>query len=376
MGDAARVGEDTPAGAGARPLSDGQVIADFREAVSRERLLDMEKRLKPQRRVAFAILAVALLATAPKLGWWWLAPLSLGLAGFAVADRYLASSPRPHAWAAGAWGVTPLILAVSIAATGGPESPLVMWFAIPAVTLGARFEVRGIAAGAAYILALMLASTVAVDPAAAAASYELLVMPAALVLSTVVLSSALAQSERAHRRQSTIDSLTGVFNRSALDQRVSELEATAQNGPSPAMSFLLCDLDHFKRVNDEHGHSVGDTVLREAAYAMKTGLRASDTVYRIGGEEFLAIVPGADAEGAIEVADRIREAIAAIDPLGISMTVSIGVATSPAGRLNFDRTVASADRALYQAKAAGRDRTVLDGKGTAFAGAGEAVAKP
>ena len=115
----------------------------------------------------------------------------------------------------------------------------------------------------------MLASTVAVDPAAAAASYELLVMPAALVLSTVVLSSALAQSERAHRRQSTIDSLTGVFNRSALDQRVSELEATAQNGPSPAMSFLLCDLDHFKRVNDEHGHSVGDTVLREAAYAIR-----------------------------------------------------------------------------------------------------------
>ena len=93
MGDAARVGEDTPAGQARGHSSDGQVIADFREAVSGERLLDMEKRLKPQRRVAFAILAVALLATAPKLGWWWLAPLSLGLAGFAVADRYLASAP-------------------------------------------------------------------------------------------------------------------------------------------------------------------------------------------------------------------------------------------------------------------------------------------
>ena len=359
MGAVTHLNGDGPAGAGARPLSDGQAIADFREGVRRERLLDMERRLTPQRRAAFVILAVALLATAPKLGWWWLAPLTLGLVGFAVADRHLASSPRPHVWAAGAWGVTPMILAVSVAATGGPDSPLIMWFAIPAVTLGARFEVRGIVAGTAYILLLLLGSTVAVDPGAALDRYEQLVIPAALVLSTVVLSSALAQSERAHRRRSTIDSLTGVFNRSALDQRISELEATAQNGPSPAMSFLLCDLDHFKRVNDENGHAVGDTVLREAAYAMRTCLRASDTIYRIGGEEFLAIVPGADRAGAMEIAERIREAISEAEPMGIALTTSIGVATSPAGQLDFERTVGFADRALYEAKAAGRDRIIV-----------------
>lgn len=339
-------------------MSDGNAIAQFREGVRRERLLDMEKRLAPQRRIAFAILAVALLATAPELGWWWLAPLTLGLLGFAVADRSLAASDRPQAWAAAAWGLTPLILAVSVATTGGPDSPLVMWFAIPAVTLGARFESRGIVAGTAYILVLLLAGTVAADPAAAADAYELVVMPLALVLSTVVLSAALAESDRAHRRRSTIDPLTGVFNRSALDQRISEFEATAENGPSPAISFLLCDLDHFKRVNDQHGHAVGDRVLREAAYAMRACLRASDSIYRIGGEEFLVIVPGADPAGAVEIAERMREAIAAANPTGIALTASIGVATSPEGSLDFPATVGRADRALYEAKETGRDRIV------------------
>ncbi len=87
----------------------------------------------------------------------------VGFCGFAVADRFMQASARPALWVAGAWGALPLLLAGAVIATGGPTSPALMWFALPAVTLGARFEPWGMVVGTAYILALFLVSTVAVD---------------------------------------------------------------------------------------------------------------------------------------------------------------------------------------------------------------------
>ena len=199
-------------------------LAAMRDEVRRERLLDMEGRLQRYRLITFAILGVSLLGLGPRLGWWWLIPLAVALAGFVVADHYLERTSRPHVWIGIAWALSPALIFGGVVFTGGPESPVAMWLAIPAVTLGARFEPRGIAIGTAYIFALLLIGTVAIDPAGAVDNYPAILAAAALLISVVVLSSALAESDRAFRKRSTLDPLTGSFNRNALDHRLAELE--------------------------------------------------------------------------------------------------------------------------------------------------------
>jgi diguanylate cyclase (GGDEF)-like protein len=115
----------------------------------------------------------------------------------------------------------------------------------------------------------------------------------ALVLCTVILSGALVESDRAHRRSSTLDPLTGLSNRSALEQRLAELDGQPSDEEHGlAHAFVLCDLDNFKRINDRLGHAAGDTVLQDVAYAMRAVLRAGDSIYRVGGEEILVVLPG------------------------------------------------------------------------------------
>jgi diguanylate cyclase (GGDEF)-like protein len=334
-----------------------EFLAEIREAARRDRLLDMEQRLRRYRAVCFAILALGLVALAPELGWGWLLLLLVAFAGFGVADRFMRGSAHPAAWVAGAWGMTPLLLAGAVLATGGAASPALMWFALPAVTLGARFEPRGILIGTAYILALLLVCTYGLDPAAAATGHQQVIAAVALVLSAVTLSGALVESDRAHRRRSTIDPLTGLLNRNALEQRLAELDGAAAADVSHAM--LLCDLDHFKRVNDRLGHEAGDTVLQEVAYAMRASLRAGDSIYRVGGEEILVVLPGATKVDAIKIAKRLRLAVRDLRPVGVRMTISIGAAVSRPGGFDVDDLVRQADEALYAAKANGRDGVFL-----------------
>jgi diguanylate cyclase (GGDEF)-like protein len=336
-------------------------IAAIRDEARRERLLDMEMRVRRYRAGCFAILAAALVTIGPEVGWWWIAPLALGFGGFAVADRFIHASRRPAVWVAAAWGLLPVLLAGAVVATGGPLSPVLIWFALPAVTLGARFEPRGMVVGTAYILALFVAATVAYDPAAAAANRPALVATAALILSTVILSGALVESDRAHRRSSTLDPLTGLFNRNALEQRLAELEGQpCGRAEGISHALLLCDLDHFKRVNDKLGHAAGDAVLKDVAYTMRASLRAGDSIYRVGGEEILVVLPGATRDDAVEIAERLRRAVRESRPVGVGVTISIGVAVSGSDKVNTDDLVARADAALYSAKAGGRDAVSID----------------
>jgi diguanylate cyclase (GGDEF)-like protein len=330
-------------------------IDSLREA-RRDRLLDMEQRVRRYRAACFAILAVALASAGPSVGWVGLVPLAAGFAGFAVADRFMQASERPWLWVAGAWGALPLLLAGAVIATGGPTSPVLMWFALPAVTLGARFDPWGMVVGTAYLVAVFMASTVAVDPASASAHSQALVATAALVLSTVILSGALVESDRAHRRRSTLDPLTGLFNRNALEQRLAELDGAPcglQGGQSHAL--LLCDLDHFKQVNDRLGHAAGDAVLQDVAYTMRAVLRAGDSIYRIGGEEILVVLPGATEKDAVAIAERLRTAVRERRIVGARVTISIGAAVTKPSTVNAEDLVARADAALYAAKRGGRD---------------------
>jgi diguanylate cyclase (GGDEF)-like protein len=336
-------------------------LAEIHKEARRERLLDMEMRVRRYRTACFAILALSLAAVGPQVGWGWMAPLAIGFVGFAVADRFMRNSDRPQLWIAGAWGALPLLLAFAVISTGGATSPVLAWFALPAVTLGVRFEPWGMIVGTAYIIALLLLSTVAVDPSSLIDENQTLIAAVALVLSTVILSGALVESDRAHRRRSTLDPLTGLYNRNALEQRLSELEGQPTNeAEGLSHALLLCDLDHFKRVNDQMGHAAGDAVLQDVAYVMRATLRAGDSIYRVGGEEILVILPGAAHEDATEIAERLRTEVRDRRPVGVAVTVSIGVAVSKPGALDTDDLLARADAALYSAKAGGRDTIRVD----------------
>ncbi len=338
-----------------------ELLAAARKDARRERLLDMEQRVRRYRAACFGILALALASAGSEIGWLWLAPLAAGLAGFAVADRFMQASERPWLWVAAAWGALPLLLAGAVIASGGPTSPVLMWFALPAVTLGARFDPWGMVVGTVYLLLVFLISTVAVDPASASAHSQTLVATLALVLSTVILSGALVESDRAHRRRSTLDPLTGLFNRNALEQRLAELDGAPCDGRKGGQShaLLLCDLDHFKRVNDQLGHAAGDAVLQDVAHTMRAVLRAGDSIYRIGGEEILVVLPGASEKDAVAIAERLRQAVRKRRPGGVGVTISIGAAVTKPDTVDTDDLVARADAALYSAKASGRDAVFM-----------------
>ena len=122
------------------------------------------------------------------------------------------------------------------------------------------------------------------------------------------------------------------------------------------VSFVACDLDHFKLINDEFGHATGDIVLREIADAMRRRLRTFELLYRVGGEEFLLVLPGGDERTAVAIAESLRVAVAEAHPAGRTITCSFGVATSTGTEVRLASLWKASDIALYAAKRAGRNR--------------------
>jgi two-component system cell cycle response regulator len=150
------------------------------------------------------------------------------------------------------------------------------------------------------------------------------------------------------------DGLTGLSNRRAILTQLAGMVSAARRHGHP-LSIAICDLDHFKRINDTHGHKTGDAVLVATAHAMGTHLRAEDQLGRLGGEEFLVLLPDTDAAAAQRVAEKLRLQVGrAGGPVPVS--VSIGVATWD-GEAAED-LLHRADEALYAAKEAGRDRVM------------------
>ena len=163
------------------------------------------------------------------------------------------------------------------------------------------------------------------------------------------------------RKQATQDPLTGLNNRSHFDALAAQALARSLAEGTP-VAVLLCDVDHFKRINDQHGHAVGDEVLVAMARVLAGSLRNEDVLARWGGEEFLALMPGCPLDQAAATAERIRAAIEAA-PLDVgqgpvALTMSFGVAQVH-GAEDLQAAIARADRALYRSKHAGRNRVSM-----------------
>ena len=159
------------------------------------------------------------------------------------------------------------------------------------------------------------------------------------------------------------DSLTGLYNRRYLETHFEELTRDLSSGGRP-IYLLIMDADHFKQVNDDHGHATGDDVLRAIAQRVLGGVRGFDTPIRLGGEEFVVLMPNVDAKAAFGAANRLCAMIEE-DPFEISdngdtlpVTISIGVATGKAGETSLEELLEQSDQALYAAKAAGCKRVV------------------
>ncbi len=159
-------------------------------------------------------------------------------------------------------------------------------------------------------------------------------------------------------RLSRTDALTGLYNRLAADEKLVTEHSLLMRSAQP-YTVLLADIDHFKRINDDHGHAVGDDALRFISVLFATGLRAHDFVGRYGGEEFVFILPATRLDQALLVAEKIRRNLAeAPHPVVGLITVSIGVAEASPEEIDGYQAVQQADRRLYEAKKLGRNRVV------------------
>lgn len=176
------------------------------------------------------------------------------------------------------------------------------------------------------------------------------------ITDAVLERRAAADLNRRLSELSVTDDLTGIANRRGIFKSLHRENIAAKRHRQP-LALLVLDLDHFKRVNDEHGHAVGDEVLRQVAAILRSEVRTGDLIGRIGGEEFMVVLPQTDTEGALALADRIRHAISEHEPL-LGVTVSAGLACAQPGD-DVGSLFRRSDDALYEAKESGRDCVVL-----------------
>jgi diguanylate cyclase (GGDEF)-like protein len=295
---------------------------------------------------------------APWLGWWLLllyAPVGVHLV---TVEHWLQRSERPELVAFSSLMLMLAMFAISVALTGGPESPVLPWAVlIPAMaTLRFRLEVG---LGLAVLAVLVIVGVgFASDPQLALENPVPMIAAVVLVANIVGICVALMSGELEHRHLAVLDPLTGLLNRASLDSRVAEIEQQARLTSGP-VSVVILDLDRFKQINDEHGHERGDAVLRDTADEIRKALRSFELVYRIGGEEFLLLLPGVGLEQGVEIAERVRSAVAESRPGDLDLTLSAGVATASGAEVSYGHLFREADAALLRAKREGRDRLVM-----------------
>lgn len=236
--------------------------------------------------------------------------------------------------------------------------------------LMSRWPVMGLAGLHALLFMIRMSAATAMPfpmgtqpPSAAAAAFLILAfLFHAFAMVFLLMALTKERAELNQKRAATTDPLTGIPNRRGFAERAERVVARCQPDAAP-LTLLLLDLDNFKSINDRFGHRVGDEVLVLFSQAARQSLRPLDLLGRIGGEEFVALLPGVPPDTVLEIAERIRDAFAVaarnVGGYPIAATVSIGTASAAQVGYSFDALYASADAALYRAKQKGRNRIEL-----------------
>ncbi len=326
-----------------------------RDDQEREWLLDMHRRLEPKVARATAVMAVILLACLPWFDPLSMVALSIGGAILGLGIRLTGHRQRMEPLVV-AWFVAQPFFAATIAINGGEHGPAIAILLVPMLAACGGFPTRLVTVCCAYVAAFMVALGLGIDGGAVIHSPPLLLVPLGMLVTLTIISSAVRQSSFEHQTAAVVDQLTGMLNRTALASRTHELAHQSTLTGEP-VGVIVLDIDHFKEINDRHGHQKGDEVLQDLAYRLRHELRAFDLAYRLGGEEFVILVPGATPPDAGSLARQLHASVRAEPLAGVPATISVGVATSPAGTpFDFDDVFFAADAALYEAKGAGRDQ--------------------
>lgn len=260
------------------------------------------------------------------------------------------------------WSLTLIALIVVLAhLDGGSTSPMVHVILLPLVFAAMAYPVRStVLVGVAAVVGQLVIAGLGGMPAGDAA-IQITVLALVTVMGARIAHTheqSLRESEALAARLgelARVDGLTGCLNHRGFHERLDTTLTAGANGP---VALLQVDIDHFKLVNDTHGHPRGDEVLEAVGALLRAQARRHDVVARMGGEEFSLLLPETDLETATSVAERLRAAVAAA-PLPVRVTVSIGVSVLPDLAASADQLIDSADQALYAAKRAGRDRVVV-----------------
>jgi diguanylate cyclase (GGDEF)-like protein len=183
-----------------------------------------------------------------------------------------------------------------------------------------------------------------------------------MIAGQVAIKIDLARAHEQINRMTLTDPLTGIANRRSFQRGFDAIFERALRRQCP-FSLIICDIDFFKQVNDVYGHSCGDLVLQQVARQLQTIVRTGDLAARVGGEEFAVLLEDSSAQGALEVAERLRRQIETL-PLywngeSLQVTLSLGIADYPACGGNRPELYERADQALYRAKQTGRNRSLL-----------------
>jgi diguanylate cyclase (GGDEF)-like protein len=256
------------------------------------------------------------------------------------------------------------MIAASLATTNGPGDGAVL-YVWPVLWVSYFFGPRGSALIVAWVGVVHGLALLSMPSGQASIDRWLDVMVTVGVVAAVVqmLSESNRGLLRRLKREARTDKLTDVLNRRGFDERAETELARARRDDAP-VTVVAFDIDHFKRVNDEWGHDAGDQVLSRLGAVLRQEARDVDIVARVGGEEFVSLLPGSDAAGGLAYAERVRAAFSRSADLGLELprlTVSAGVAAADAAQ-HVEQLLQRADMALYAAKRAGRDRTMVSGQ--------------
>ena len=328
----------------------------------RARAREAGERVRIARSIAAVACGISLVATAPFESWGFLILFAVVAVTLLTLERRMRASERPELLAAQAQLLILAVLALGAGLSGGAESPALPWMILPVATAAARFRPTVVVAGAGITAAAMAGVSLAVDAQGVVDDPTRLISAITLLIGLTAITTALMEGELEHRDRAVLDPLTGLLNRASLEARVREIEEQAHL-TGGAVSLVVLDLDRFKRVNDTFGHERGDAVLRDVAYEIRKSLRSFEQVYRIGGEEFLVLLPGVPLVEAVQLAERVREAVSEANPGGLAMSISAGVAAGAGGDIRYDELFRAADGAMLDAKRAGRDRVHAVGDG-------------
>jgi diguanylate cyclase (GGDEF)-like protein len=287
--------------------------------------------------------------------------LPVGAACFALA-AFLGFARRVPDWLLLATPPLGTLLVTAIMSIEGTTSGTPFFYLWPMLVAAYFFQRRDVVLNFVLIcasFAVALAFWVPVDDGRLIMLVDTAMAMGVVAALVFTLKTQVGRLMTGMHKASTTDALTGTLNRGAFQERLNETLASADEHP---FVLALLDLDHFKRVNDRHGHPAGDRALQRFCEIVQAEARLGDVLGRLGGEEFALLLAHTDLAGAHSFADRLRTTVARETAAGeVGLTVSIGLAQS-APWIEADELLRSADVALYSAKAAGRNRVAVHGE--------------